>query len=97
MLKITPKLAANLPATDVNNRKVVSSSDRNDRKSAKSNFTKLVRGVEKPSFLTPDTRRVFTQLRQLFTKALIIQHFNPKHHIRIKTNASSYIIGGIFS
>ena len=54
-------------------------------------------GVEEPSFLTPNTRWAFTQLRQAFTKAPIFQHFDPEHNIRIKTNAFGYTIGGILS
>ena len=48
-------------------------------------------------FLTPKARLVFTQLRQAFVKAPILHHFNPKSHIWIETNASSYAIGGILS
>ena len=48
-------------------------------------------------YLTPNARRTFTQLRQAFTKAPILQHFNPECYIRIETNASSYAIGGVIS
>ena len=34
-------------------------------------------------YLTPDTRQVFTQSRQLFTKAPILRHFDPEYHIWI--------------
>ena len=53
--------------------------------------------AEEFSFLTPNTRRAFTQLRQAFTEALILQHFNPERYIWIKTDTSSYAIGGILS
>ena len=43
-------------------------------------------------YLTPDARQAFTQLRQAFTKAPILRHFDPKCHIRIETNASGYAI-----
>ena len=33
------------------------------------------------SYLAPDARRAFTQLKQTFTKAPILQHFDPKYHI----------------
>ena len=46
-------------------------------------------------YLTPNARRVFIQMRQAFTKALILWHFNPECHIRIETNASGYAIGGV--
>ena len=48
-------------------------------------------------YLTPDAKQAFTQLRQAFTKATILQHFDPEYHIRIKTDASSYAIGGVLS
>ena len=32
-------------------------------------------------YLTPNARQAFTQLRQTFTEALILQHFDPKCHI----------------
>ena len=57
---MSPQLAGALPATNVDNNKVVRSSSRNERKSAKSDFTKPMRGAEEPSFLTPDVRRAFT-------------------------------------
>ena len=97
MLKTSPQPAGALLVTAVDNSKVVRSSSGNEGKSAKSDFTKPVRGVEEPSFLTPDAKWVFTQLRQAFTKAPILQHFDPKRHIRIKTDSSGYTIGGVLS
>ena len=47
--------------------------------------------------LTPDARRAFTQLRQAFTKALVLQHFDPEYHIWIKTDASGYAIGSMLN
>ena len=54
-------------------------------------------GVEEPSFLTPNARQAIIQLRQAFTEALILQHFNSERHIRIETDASGYAIGGVLS
>ena len=48
-------------------------------------------------YLTPDARRAFTQLRQAFTEAPILRHFDPECHIRIETDASGYAIGGVLS
>ena len=48
-------------------------------------------------FLTSGAKETFNQLKQAFTKALILQHFNPKYYIRIETNASNYAIGGVLS
>ena len=43
-------------------------------------------------YLTPDTRQVFTQLRQAFTKALILRHFNPQCQIRYNALVTGSII-----
>ena len=61
-----------LPATSIDDSKVVSSSDRNHRKSAQSIFTKYMCGVSKPRFLTPNTRRALTKLKLAFIKAPIL-------------------------
>ena len=50
-----------------------------------------------PSFLTSEARSAFNRLRLAFTKALILQYFDPECHIRIKTDASGYAIGGVLS
>ena len=50
-----------------------------------------------PIFLTPDAKEAFNQLRQAFTEASILWHFDPEDHIRIETNTSNYIIGGVLS
>ena len=60
LLKVCPLLASALLATDVDNNKVVDSSGKNDKKSAKFDFIKPVHKVKKPSFLTPNTRQAFT-------------------------------------
>ena len=97
ILKTSPQPAGALPATAVDDSEVIGSSGGNEGKSAKSDFTKPVRGAEEPSFLTPNARRAFTQLRQAFTEAPILRHFDPKCHIRIETDASGYTIGGVLS
>ena len=51
----------------------------------------------RPNFLTPGIREAFNRLRLAFTKALILQYFNPKYHIQIKINALGYAIGGALS
>ena len=57
---MSPKLASALPATSVNDSEVVSSSGGNNKKLAKSNFTKPMYKVKKSSFLTPNARQAFT-------------------------------------
>ena len=46
-------------------------------------------------FLTADARQAFTQLRQAFTKAPILSHFDLERHIKIETDASGYAISDI--
>ena len=48
-------------------------------------------------YLIPSAKRAFTQLRQAFTKAPILQHFDPECHIRIETDMSGYAIDGVLS
>ena len=55
MLKASPQVAGIFLATIVDDSKVISSSSRNDRKLAKSDFTKPVHRVEEPSFLISNT------------------------------------------
>ena len=49
------------------------------------------------NFLTPRVKLAFTKLRQVFLKVLILHHFDLERHIRIKTNALGYAIGGVLS
>ena len=65
--------------------------------SAKSKRTKSVHNLEEPKFLTSKAKKAFNCLRQAFTKAPILQHFDPEYHIRIETNTSGYAIGGVLS
>ena len=48
-------------------------------------------------FFTLEARLAFIQLRQAFVEALIFHHFDPKSHIRIETDVSSYAISGVLS
>ena len=49
------------------------------------------------NFLTPEAKLAFSRLRQAFTEAPILHHFDPERYIRIETDASGYAIGGILS
>ena len=51
----------------------------------------------RPSFLTPKVRAVFNRLWLVFTKTPIFQHFDPKYHIWIKIDVSSYTISVMLS
>ena len=87
---------------DDDNEVVGGGGDRNLSKSKKLKNTKsgiqtYIRAMGEPTFLTPSAKEAFNQLRQDFTKAPILQHFDPECQIRIETNASSYAIGGVLS
>ena len=76
--------------------------DRNLSKSKKLKNTKSeiqthIKTMREPTFLTPGTRKTFNQLRQAFTKALILRHFDLKCHIRIETDALGYVIERVLS
>ena len=75
--------------------KILSNSKRS--KNAKSGVQTHLGAMREPIFLTPDTREVFNQLWQTFTKAPILWHFDPECHIRIETNVSGYAIEGVLS
>ncbi len=49
------------------------------------------------NFLTPEATLAFLRLRQAFTEAPILHHFDSECYIRIETDASGYAIGGILS
>ena len=56
MLKTSSQPAGTLLATGIDNSKVVGNSRENDKKLAKSDFTKPMRRAEKSSFLTPNAK-----------------------------------------
>ena len=104
MLKITE--SSNLAPRELGADEVVGSNSKADNKNlskskklenAKSGIQTRIGATGEPTFLTPAAREVFNQLRQAFTKALILQHFDPECHIQIETNASDYAIGGVLS
>ena len=55
------------------------------------------RAADNSSFLTTEAKLAFLRLRQAFTEAPILHHFDPERYIRIETDASGYAIGGILS
>ena len=57
-----------------------------------SNFAKNV-----SNYPIPDAKKAFDQLRQAFTKAPILQHFDSKQYIRVKTDALGHTIGAVLS
>ena len=100
MLKTTRSL--NLAQRDHDNKVIGGDGNKNLSKSkklknAKSGIQTHIGATRKPIFLTSGARGVFNQLRQAFTKPQILQHFNPKCHIWIETNALGYVIGGVLN
>ena len=49
------------------------------------------------NYLTPDAKNTFDQLRQAFTKAPILQHFDSEQYIQVETDVSRHTIGGVLS
>ena len=58
---------------------------------------KTLKAPSNSNFLIPEAKLAFSRLRQAFTKAPILHHFDPERYIRIETDASGYAIGGILS
>ena len=95
MLKTT-RLAENLSLSLMaEDAEVGSGDDDCDNETIKKSPSKNLNGAT--GYLTPDARQAFTQLRQAFTKAPILQHFDLECHIRIETDVSGYAIGGILN
>ena len=61
------------------------------------NLSKSKKTVGSLDFLTPKARLVFTKLKQVFVKALILYHLDLEHHIWIKTDISGYAIVVVLS
>ena len=96
--------SSDLPQGDIDDEVVGGSGDRNLSKSkskksknAKSGVQTRLGATGEPTFLTPDAREAFNQLRQAFTEAPILRQFDPECHIRIETDASGYAMGGVLS
>ena len=66
-------------------------------KNDKSGIQTYIKATGKPMFLTLGIRGVFNQLKQMFIKAPILQHFDLECSIRIETNASGYAKEEVFS
>ena len=45
----------------------------------------------------PNARQTFTQLKRTFTKALMLQHFDLKYYIKIKTEVLDYAISRVLN
>ena len=63
----------------------------------KSGIQTRIGATGKPTILTSGAREVFNQLRQAFSEASILQHFDLKYYIRIEKNVLGYTIREILS
>lgn len=57
----------------------------------------LVESSSKVSFFILKARLLFTKLRQIFIKILILYYFDPKYHFYIKRNILGYAINRILN
>lgn len=72
------------------------SSDKIDNKNV--NLSSNIKKMNfKIGFFIFKAKLVFTQLRKMFTKALILYHFNLQRYIQLKTEALGYTIGKALS
>ena len=69
---------------------------KNPKKSG-NNTKKRIKAARSSNYLTSDAKKAFNYLRYAFTQALILQHFDLEQHIKIKIDATGYIIGGVLS
>ena len=61
----------------------------------KSDFAKA--NFFKTDFFIFKAKKAFIHLKKIFTKVSILYYFDPKHYIRIETNALEYAIDQILS
>ena len=47
--------------------------------------------------MSPEVKEAFRRLREAFTIAPVLRHFDPKKPIRIETDASGFALVGIIS
>lgn len=65
--------------------------------SQKAKASKVKNLCQSGMFLIFEAKKAFTELKQAFIKAPILNHYNSGYHIKIKTNVSGYAISRIFS
>jgi hypothetical protein len=59
-------------------------------------LTKLTKKLV-PFHWKPDQRRAFVELKEAFTTAPVLAHFNFEKEIVLETDASSYVSAGVLS
>ena len=68
-----------------------------NNKSRNSTHMPNIGAIKELFFLNLNVKKVFNYLWQVFIKTLILQHFDLKSHIQIKTDISGYVIGVMLS
>lgn len=109
MLKITKSFESALKIFEVEI-EVVESCDKADKifknlfgsKNSKNKKSKIlmyiiIRALGELIFLISSAKKTFNYLKQAFMKVLILQYFDSKYHIWIKTNALGYAIGQVLN
>ena len=64
-------------------------------KSKNHDFLKSKTEEARTGFFTPKARLAFSQLRQAFREATILNYFNLENHIQMETDASGYANGNV--
>ena len=96
LAKRSEKLSKNLKSSKLGNLKG-KNSIKSKKPSKSRNSPNFDAKETDPSFFNPEARAAFNRLWLAFTKAPILQHFDPKWHIWIMTDVSAYAIGGLLS
>lgn len=65
-------------------------------------MTNLLKGTKNgkqtgPFTFTNDAKKAFRELKDVFSTAPVLRHFDPERHMRMETDASGYAVGGILS
>ena len=84
-----------LDRSRIGNNEVNNEGDNEIRKKNRKNMFKSKK--TKSGFFTSRSRMALIKLRQVFIKAPILYHFDPKYYIRVEMDASSYAIGVVLS
>jgi hypothetical protein len=60
-------------------------------------MTELTKGTAKHFRWTPEAELAFQELKNRFTSALILAHFNPQKEVIVETDASDFALGAVLS
>ena len=60
-------------------------------------ITELTKKTAKDWEWTPEAERAFTELKNRFTSAPVLAHFDPKRPVIVETDASDFALGSVLS